>query len=98
MLPKKAKPSGFPIFLRRIQGESMLPKYRPGKIVVCTRRFRIVYPGDVIIFLHEGREKIKRVRAVKQEHVYVIGDNPTGSTDSRHHGWIHIDAIVAVVL
>jgi nickel-type superoxide dismutase maturation protease len=83
--------------LRRVVGHSMTPLLKPGRIVLIVRPFR-VRQGDIVVVWHDGREKIKRVAQVKDEKIYVVGDNPTDSTDSRHFGWLSIDAVYAKVL
>jgi phage repressor protein C with HTH and peptisase S24 domain len=85
------------IVIRRIVGRSMAPTLVPGQTVVAVRKAR-PYTGSLVIIRHNGREKIKRVHRVKHGLVYVAGDNPSSSTDSRHFGWLETKAIVAVVV
>lgn len=75
------------LYIRRVVGESMLPTLQPGQIIVAVRS-RSLAAGDVIIVVHEGMEKIKRITAVRPDSVYIEGDNRTASTDSRHYGWV----------
>ena len=53
--------------------------------------------GDVVIFSHEGKEKIKRISEMDQEKIYLLGDHPETSTDSRQFGWLSKADIIAVV-
>lgn len=76
------------IYVRRIVGTSMLPTYDEGQLVVAVRPLRKVRLHDIVIFLHDGREKIKRITELGDTRIYVRGDNPRHSTDSRHFGWI----------
>lgn len=84
------------LLVRRVVGESMLPTLPPGRIVVAVhRRMR---PGTVVVIQHEGREKIKRIHAIEGARVYVLGDNPEASTDSRHFGWLPGSNVLGVVI
>lgn len=74
----------------------MLPTLKPGKIVVARPRHNGYQSGDIVIFDHDGLEKIKRVaeaRAGKpgdlKRQLFVLGDNKAESTDSRAFGWIN---------
>lgn len=76
----------WPFLLRRVVGESMMPTLRRDQLLLVRRgRFEI---ADVVLFLHEGMEKVKRVAEIDGERVFVLGDNPLESTDSRHFGWL----------
>jgi nickel-type superoxide dismutase maturation protease len=86
------------LLLRRVQGDSMLPSLAAGKIVVATRMFRKLRPGDVVIVQHDGVEKIKRVITLKLDKIYILGDNSAQSTDSRHFGWLHKSAVQGKML
>jgi nickel-type superoxide dismutase maturation protease len=83
--------------LRRVVGDSMLPALAADKLVVARRSHRI-RPGDVVILHHDNLEKIKRVARVRDGQVFVLGDNPAHSTDSRTFGWLPESAVVAKVI
>lgn len=85
------------VFLRRVVGRSMLPTLRHGQVVVCWRSAR-VRVGDVVIVVHNGVEKIKRAKEVRTHHIFITGDNPGESTDSRHFGWLTHDQVVGCVI
>jgi phage repressor protein C with HTH and peptisase S24 domain len=74
----------------------MLPAYRPGQIVVALRKRP--RRGDVVVFMHQNLEKIKRVHEVREADVYLLGDNPGESIDSRSFGWLPMEAISGVVI
>jgi len=87
-----------PFTLRRVHGESMLPQLPAGKIVITHKLFRSLKPGDIVIVRHNGLEKIKRVAAINGQKLYIRGDNPAQSTDSRHFGWLDAQTVVGKVL
>jgi type IV secretory pathway protease TraF len=70
----------------------MVPVLPPGTLVVGI--FSSKYkPGDVVIIHHDGKEKIKRISEIKDSQIFVLGDHPESSTDSRHFGWIDVENI-----
>lgn len=73
----------------------MMPVLPPKTYVWATAWFKKLVPGDTIIFLHEGKEKIKRISEIKDNELYVLGDHPEASKDSRHFGWISSDIVIA---
>jgi hypothetical protein len=75
----------------------MAPKLRPGQLVMATPLFRRLHPGQVIIFRKNDREQIKRIEKIRDDHVFVIGDNLEASTDSRQFGWVDQGEIIARV-
>ncbi len=89
--PSLAKPVG--LLVRRISGESMSPTYRAGQLVVFAAG-RPLHVGDVVMFRHDGKEKIKRIARLESGKIYVLGDNPTASTDSREFGWLGTEHVL----
>lgn len=75
----------------------MVPALAPGQLVVG-RYTRELRPGDVVIVSHNGLEKIKRIEKQQGDLLYLLGDNPAASTDSRSFGWVQADTIVAKVV
>lgn len=86
------------LVLRRVRGPSMQPTLPQGKLIVGVRIVRKLKPGHVIIFRHEGKEMIKRVYWVRDEGIFVLGDEPEHSIDSRHFGVIQRHQLVAKVV
>jgi phage repressor protein C with HTH and peptisase S24 domain len=76
----------------------MLPTYREGRIVIGSGWFRELKPGDVVIISHDGREKIKRIQEISKGQLFVVGDNPAASTDSRSFGWLPLELVRAKVI
>lgn len=91
-LPRLRRPRLF--LLRRVAGNSMAPALTPGTVVLGVR-FRRLRPGDIVIIRHGGMDKIKRVKLVEPERVFLIGDNLQASTDSRDFGWLDRKSILA---
>jgi nickel-type superoxide dismutase maturation protease len=74
----------------------MLPALPPERLIVAVRlRYK---PGDIVVVHHDGREKIKRLHSVQNDKVFLLGDNPPESTDSRHFGWLPKEVIVGKVV
>ena len=86
------------LLIRRVVGQSMSPNLRHGQLVVGLRWQLKPARGRVIILEHDGREKIKRVASNETTRLYVLGDNPDASTDSRTFGWVPASALRAVVI
>ena len=84
------------LLVRRVAGESMLPKLRPGRLVLAVKKQPKV--GNVVIAQVEGREVIKRLDHIKNQQVFLTGDNPGRSTDSRSYGYLPKPVILGVVV
>ncbi len=93
-LPKRPR---FPVLIRRIQGHSMLPVLPPGTLVWGWCWFQQLKVGSVVIFVHDNKEKIKRVSEIKVNEIYVLGDHSETSIDSRQFGWILKEQVYAKV-
>lgn len=92
-----------------VEGNSMLPTYNMGDILLCARihrKNRDYRPGEIIVFRAPYEDEkyfvIKRVSfSVKQDntnYLFVLGDNPKESYDSRMYGLINCKCVVAKVL
>lgn len=85
----------------KIYGDSMLPTLKEGYQVICYRWAYIKNSpkvGDVIVAKIKDLEIIKRVMLIRDEEVYLKGDNEKQSTDSRNFGWIHNRQIVGKII
>jgi nickel-type superoxide dismutase maturation protease len=86
------------IIVRRIIGDSMTPGLPAGTLIVAVSWPRSFKAGHIVIIRHNGLEKIKRITQIQGDQVYVTGDNPDASTDSRHFGWLPVSTIMARVV
>jgi len=93
-LLKKPKPV---FVLRRVAGPSMQPALAEGQVVIGYRSKHLA-ADDIVIFRHDGLDKIKRVAWLDEGQLYVVGDNPECSRDSRHFGMISLSQVVAKVI
>lgn len=75
----------------------MAPSLLPGTVVFGLR-WRSLRAGDVVIVRHQGIDKIKRVQKIRENQIFLVGDNLSSSTDSRHFGWLNKDSIRARVI
>lgn len=76
----------------------MVPVLPPETLVIGLRHTRRLKPGQVVIVLFEGKEKIKRIDKIQDDEVYLLGDHPETSQDSRYFGWLPISSIKARVI
>jgi type IV secretory pathway protease TraF len=75
----------------------MAPTLLAGQLIALARSNHIAV-GDVVMFEHDGLEKIKRVARVDGPRVYLLGDNAQASTDSRQFGWIGMESVRGKVI
>jgi nickel-type superoxide dismutase maturation protease len=83
--------------LRRVKGDGMYPTLEKGQLVVVRHRSKL-HLNDIVVFVQNGVEKVKRVCGVEGDFLYVLGDNPKFSTDSRQYGYIRRDSVIGTVV
>lgn len=75
----------------RVEGSSMEPALRPGDAVFfCPSRAEMPRVGEIVMAKdpRNGVAIVKRVSRVVGDEIYLLGDNPEFSTDSRVFGTI----------
>lgn len=65
----------------------MSPTLKEGQLILLTHS-RNYKKGDVVMVYYHGREILKRIQEYNDGQVYLVGDNPHESTDSREFGWL----------
>lgn len=76
----------------------MLPTLKEGQDVLSINWFISPKVGDIVVIKRSGIEMVKRIKKIKGDKVYVVGDNEQESTDSRHFGPIGKDNIVGKLI
>lgn len=71
----------------------MLPIFKPGHILLAVHDEHAPKEGDAVLVKHGGLEKVKRLKQIKDNRIFVEGDNQERSTDSRSFGWLHHSVI-----
>lgn len=74
----------WPIGLYRVSGDSMIPTYRSGDTLLGLRWF-VPRLGQIVV-AHTNKPLIKRITRITNGQIWIEGDNPDHSTDSRHFG------------
>lgn len=87
----------WPLAIYRVAGDSMLPHYRPGETLLGWRWFR-PRAGHVVIACQNGRPLLKRIVKLDSHQIWLLGDNVTQSTDSRHFGPLRRDQLEALIV
>lgn len=103
----------FVLFIGYVPTESMEPTIPKGSCIVGTRIFGELEADDIIVFRHEGRLLVKRIKAVGGDVVthkgkrmavpegrfYVVGDNQEVSGDSKiwEDPFVDLQEVTAVI-
>jgi phage repressor protein C with HTH and peptisase S24 domain len=87
----------WPLALYRVEGDSMKPTYVTGDTLLATGWF---HPrvGQVVVATRSGRPLIKRIVKLASGQVWIEGDNPEGSTDSRQFGALPVASLRARIM
>lgn len=85
------------LIIRRVVGSSMEPTLKDGRIVLASGILKL-RERDVVVLEHSGLEKIKRISSIEGGLVFVAGDNPAKSTDSRQFGPLQSKVIIGTVI
>lgn len=88
----------FPLQRFIVFGDSMLPTLKQGTDVLIFCWFFKIEKGDLVALEKEGRMMVKRVKALRENEVFVLGDNEKVSIDSRSFGWINRKEILGKVI
>jgi nickel-type superoxide dismutase maturation protease len=86
----------WPLGLYRVEGQSMSPALTPGQLLLGWRWGR-PKAGQVVV-ARRGFPLVKRIAATSSEGVWLLGDNPGASTDSRTFGHFEAKSIEAVII
>ena len=81
----------------------MQPTLEPGDRVLVKRlgRNTELRPGSVVVTWHPQRSKlrlIKRLKSVEETGLWLLGDNPAESTDSRQLGAVPTSLLIGEVV
>jgi phage repressor protein C with HTH and peptisase S24 domain len=76
----------------------MLPTLRPGQLVLASPWHGALQKNSVVVVRHDNIDKIKRIRKIKSNRLFVVGDNSGSSLDSRSFGWLRLDSVIGKVI
>ncbi len=76
----------------------MLPTLKRGDNILVLCWFFKLEKGDLVAIKKDKREMIKRVKAIKEGKIFVLGDNEKISLDSRNFGWIEKSEVIGKVI
>jgi type IV secretory pathway protease TraF len=76
----------------------MLPGLKPGQIIIAKTKIGKLKQRSIVIVEHDNLEKIKRIKAIKNNRIYLLGDNPQESVDSRQFGWLTSEQVIGEII
>jgi nickel-type superoxide dismutase maturation protease len=85
----------------RVEGNSMLPTLKHGEEVLVKfgKTFQV---GDIVFAKHPYKQSAKMIKRIEKistsGKLFLIGDNPSESTDSRSFGEISAEEIIGKVV
>lgn len=86
----------WPLGLYRVSGRSMHPVLSEGQLIVGWR-WAGPKTGRVVV-VQNGRPLVKRVAGVDGQQIWLLGDNPDASTDSRQFGYVQSQQVEAIII
>lgn len=81
-----------------VSGDSMIPSYYSGDKVLIVSFYLSLKEGDVIVFKYDEEILIKRILFIREDGIFVLGDNKENSIDSTTFGLIPKSSIIGKVL
>ena len=98
--PRQTPPNSLSmLYFLRVQGDSMSPTLQDGdRLLALSTRMLGVAPGRIVAFRRKTDLFIKRALSREADGWYVVGDNPSRSTDSRRFGVVPDNQLRAVAL
>lgn len=75
----------------RVSGSSMEPTLYEDDLVLLLKSSNLdldYTEDDIIILKHNNKQIIKRIKEIRDNEYYILGDNLSTSIDSRELGWI----------
>lgn len=88
----------FPLQRFTVFGDSMLPTLKRGQDILVLCWFYKLEKGDLVAVKKDAKDMIKRIKAIKEEEIFVLGDNEKVSLDSREFGWVKKEEIIGKVI
>ncbi len=89
-----------PLRIFKAADRSMEPAIKGGEYLIATGWFGKLKPGDIVVLEHPARriKIVKRISALSDNSVYVLGDNREMSEDSRSFGYVDRAAVAGKVI